>query len=136
MAKPGYKSVDDYIAAQAEPVRPILEQLRAMLRRLLPDADEVIAYQIPAYKRDGIAVIYFAGWKQHLSLYPVGDSFALAYPDEAAKYSISKGTVRFPLTEKPPAKLIEKIVKLRAKEAAAEAETRATKKARKPKAQR
>lgn len=128
MAKTDFKSVDDYLATMPEATRKVLDDVRATIRQVLPDANEVISYQIPAYKQDGVAVIYFAGWKEHFSLYPVGEAFAAAFPGEAARYPLSKGTVRFPLDEKVPVDLIKKIVKLRAAEAAKEAKAKAAKK--------
>ena len=71
MAKTNVRSVDDYIASQPEDVRPILERVRGAIRKAIPKAEEVISYQIPTYNLHGDAVIYFAGWKQHYSLYPV-----------------------------------------------------------------
>lgn len=131
MAKTDFKSVDDYLATVPEPTRKVLDQLRSIIRKTLPDAEEGIAYQIPAYKQDGVTVIYFAGWKEHYSLYPVGEGFSAAFPDAAAKYAIAKGTVRFPLDEKVPVKLIERIVKYRARQAAAEVKAKAERKRKK-----
>jgi len=128
MAKTDFQSVDDYLATMPEATRQVLGEVRSIIRKTLPEAEEVISYQIPAYKRDGIAVVYFAGCKEHFSLYPVGESFAAAFPEEAAKYPLSKGTIRFALDEKVPVALIKKIVKLRAKEAAEEAKAKAAKK--------
>lgn len=128
MAKTDFKSVDDYLATMPEATRKVLDDVRATIRQVLPDADEVISYQIPAYKQDGVGVIYFAGWKEHFSLYPVGEAFAAAFSEEAVRYPLSKGTVRFPLDEKVPVDLIKKIVKLRAAEAAKEAQAKAAKK--------
>lgn len=130
MAKTDFKSVDDYLATMPDATRAVLEQVRAIIRKVLPDADEGIAYQIPAYKKDGAGVIYFAGWKEHFSLYPVGEQFEAAFPEEAAKYPLAKGTIRFKLDEKVPARLIEKIVKMRAKEVAAQAKAKPAQKKR------
>ena len=116
MAKINYKSVDHYIAAQPEAVQSILERVRNIIRKAIPNADEAISYQIPTYKLNGRAVIYFAGWKQHYSLYPVSGLVKAAFPDELAPYEINKGTIRFPLSRPVPAKLIERIAKLRAEE--------------------
>jgi len=118
MTKVGFQSVDEYIASQPDTVRPILGQVRSAIRKALPRAEEVISYQIPAYKLHGAVVIYFAGWKQHYSLYPAGDFLVAAFKDELAPYKISKGTIRFPLSEPVPVKLIAQIVKFRAQEAA------------------
>ncbi len=118
MAKINYKSVDHYIAAQPEAVQAVLERVRNIIRRAVPQADEVISYQIPTYKLAGRAVIYFAGWKQHYSLYPATGLVRAAFQDELAPYQINKGTIRFPLSQPIPAKLIERIAKLRAQEVA------------------
>jgi uncharacterized protein YdhG (YjbR/CyaY superfamily) len=63
-------------------------------------------------------VVYFAGWKQHYSLYPAGARLVAAFKDDLAPYEVSKGTIRFPLSQPVPAKLIERIAKFLAKEAA------------------
>ena len=116
MAKTNFKSVDDYIATQPETVQAILERVRGAIRKAIPRAEEVISYQIPAYKLDGGAVIYFAGWKEHYSLYPASDRLVKAFKSDLAPYKISKGTIRFPLDEPVPAKLIADIAKFRAQE--------------------
>ena len=118
MAKTDFKSVDEYIAAQPEGARDVLERVRGAIRRALPRADEVISYQIPAYKMHGRAVIYFAGWKQHYSVYPVSAQLLESLGEDVAQYEVSKGTIRFPLGEPVPVKLIQRIAKHRAKEVA------------------
>ena len=70
MAKTDFKSVDEYIASQPEAAQGVLQRVRSTIRKALPEAEEVISYQIPAYKLHGGPVLYFAGWKQHYSLYP------------------------------------------------------------------
>ena len=116
MAKTAYASVDDYIAAQREELRPVLEQVRAAIRKGVPDAVEVISYQMPAYKMAGGVVIFFAGWKDHFSLYPFADDATAPFEKELAPYARSKGGIRFPLSQKPPLKLIEKLARARAAE--------------------
>jgi uncharacterized protein YdhG (YjbR/CyaY superfamily) len=118
VAKTSFKTVDDYIALQPEATQRVLERVRATLRKALPRAEEVISYQIPAYKLPGGAVIYFAGWKQHYSLYPATARVVETFEKELAPYSVSRGTIRFPLAEPVPLRLIERIAKLRAKEVA------------------
>jgi uncharacterized protein YdhG (YjbR/CyaY superfamily) len=113
-----YKSVDEYIASQPEPAAEILEDVRKAIRKALPSAEEVISYKMPAYKLDDEVVLYFAGWKRHYSLYPAGASLVAAFKDELSPYTVDKGTIRFPLSEAVPAKLIERIAKFRAKELA------------------
>jgi uncharacterized protein YdhG (YjbR/CyaY superfamily) len=118
MAKTDFKSVDEYIASQPEAVRGVLKRVRSIIRKAAPGTEEVISYQIPAYKLHGRPVLYFAGWKQHFSLYPSTDRLVAAFKDDLASYEISKGTIRFPLSEPVPVKLIEGIAKFRAKEVA------------------
>ncbi|HJS58334.1 MAG TPA: DUF1801 domain-containing protein [Vicinamibacteria bacterium] len=121
MAKTDFKSVDEYIAAQPEGVRPILKRVRSTIRKAVPGAEEVISYQIPAYKLPAGAVLYFAGWKQHYSLYPATAGLVATLQDDLAPYKISEGTIRFPLSEPVPVKLIERVARFRAKEVAGRA---------------
>jgi len=113
MAKTDFKSVNEYIASKPSDVRPVLKRLRSIIRKAIPAAEEGISYQIPAYKLDGVPVLYFAGWKQHYSLYPASDALAAAFKDELSRYELSKGTIRFPLSEPIPVDLIERIAKFR-----------------------
>jgi uncharacterized protein YdhG (YjbR/CyaY superfamily) len=122
MAKTDFKSVDEYIATHPEDVQAILQRVRGAIRKAVPGAEEVISYQIPAYKLHGGAVLYFAGWKQHYSLYPATDHLVEAFKDDLAPYEVNdKGTIRFPLSQPVPVKLIGRIAKFRAKEAAEDA---------------
>jgi uncharacterized protein YdhG (YjbR/CyaY superfamily) len=118
MAKTNFADVDEYISAQPETAQVVLQCLRSTLRKALPGAEEVISYKIPAYRLHGGIVLYFAGWKQHYSLYPAGEHLVAAFKDQLASYKVSKGTIRFPLCEPIPVKLIERIAKFRAEEAA------------------
>jgi uncharacterized protein YdhG (YjbR/CyaY superfamily) len=118
MAKTDFKSVDEYIATYPEDVQAILQRVRRTICKAVPGAEEVISYQIPAYKLQGAPVLYFAGWKQHYSLYPATNHLVAAFRDELAPYKVTKGTIRFSLSQPVPMKLIERIAKFRAKEAA------------------
>jgi uncharacterized protein YdhG (YjbR/CyaY superfamily) len=118
MAKTDFKSVDEYIASQSEAVQSVLKRVRTAIRKAVPGAEEVISYKIPAYKLHGRPVLYFAGWKQHYSLYPATGHVVAAFKDDLAPYEINKGTIRFPLSQPVPARLIERIAKFRAKEVA------------------
>jgi uncharacterized protein YdhG (YjbR/CyaY superfamily) len=129
-AKTDFESVDEYIATHPEHVQSILRRVRSTIRKALPGVEEGISYQIPTYKLGGGAALYFAGWKRHYSLYPAGDRLVAALKDELAPYEVEKGTIRFPLSAPVPVKLIERIAKFRAKEAAARAKAKG--KTRKP----
>lgn len=108
------KDIDDYIARCPADVKPILEKVRATISSAAPDAHEVISYQMPAFKQQGI-LVYFAAWKQHIGLYPPisGDK---AIEKAVARYAGPKGNLQFPLDEPIPYSLIERIVKLRLKQ--------------------
>jgi len=118
MAKLSFKSVDEYIASQPEAARSVLERVRAAIRQTAPRAEEMISYNIPTYKLDGAPLIYFAGWKQHYSLYPVSESIVAACPAVDVPHEVKKSTIRFPLAKAVPDELIARIVMLRAKEVA------------------
>jgi uncharacterized protein YdhG (YjbR/CyaY superfamily) len=118
MANTDSKSVDDYIASQPEAVRHILGRVRSAIRKAVPEAEEVISYKIPAYKLHGRPVLYFAAWKQHYSLYPATERLIAAFKSELAPYELSKGTIRFPLSQLVPMALITRLAKFRAKEVA------------------
>ena len=117
MGKANFTDVDEYISSQPETAQVALQLVRRTLRKALPGAQEVISYKIPAYRLNGGIVLYFAGWKQHYSLYPAGERMATAFKDQLASYKVSKGTIRFPLSEPVPVTLIERIAKYRAEEA-------------------
>jgi uncharacterized protein YdhG (YjbR/CyaY superfamily) len=117
MGKANFTNVDEYISAQPETAQLVLQRVRSTLRKARPGADEVLSYKIPAYRLRGEIVLYFAGWKQHYSLYPAGERMVAAFKDQLASYKVSKGTIRFPLSEPVPVKLIERIAKFRAEEA-------------------
>jgi uncharacterized protein YdhG (YjbR/CyaY superfamily) len=127
VAKTDFKSVDEYIASQPEAVRSILGRVRGAIRKAVPEAEEVISYQIPAYKLQSGPVLYFAGWKQHYSLYPATGRVIAAFKDELAPYEIDKGTIRFPLSQPVPVQLIGRIARFRAKEVAGRENIKAAK---------
>jgi uncharacterized protein YdhG (YjbR/CyaY superfamily) len=108
------KSVDEYIAAQPEAVRPKLEKVRAAIRSAVPEAVELIGYRMPGYKLHGKPMLYFAAFTQHYSLFAASGSFFATLADDLKDYEVRKGTVHFPLTKPVPVKLISRIAKLRA----------------------
>jgi uncharacterized protein YdhG (YjbR/CyaY superfamily) len=107
-------SVDEYIAAQPEALRPRLEQVRAAIRRAVPEAVEGIGYGMPGYKLNGRPLLYFAGFKQHYSLFAASGTFFASLEQELKNYEQRKGTIHFPLDEPVPVRLISRIAKLRA----------------------
>jgi uncharacterized protein YdhG (YjbR/CyaY superfamily) len=107
-------TVDEYIAAQPEALRPKLEQVRAAIRRAVPEALEVIGYGMPGYKVNGKPLLYFAGFKQHYSLFAASGTFFASLAEELKDYEQRKGTVHFPFDKPVPVKLISRIAKARA----------------------
>ena len=123
------KSVDEYIAAQPESVQPKLEQVRAAIRKAVPEAVEGIGYRMPGYKLHGKPLLYFAGFKEHYSLFAASGTFFETLKDELQDYELRKGTIHFPVDEKVPVKLITRIAKLRAAGIAAAGRTKEKRKA-------
>ena len=116
MAKTDFKSVNEYIASKPTEVRVTLKQVRSIIRKALPAAEEAISYQIPVYKLNGVPALFFAGWKHHYSLYPASDALVAEFRDELARYELSKGTIRFPFSEPVPERLIGRIARFRARQ--------------------
>ena len=114
--------IDGYIAQFPDDVQAVLEQVRETIRTAAPDAEEVISYQMPAFRQHGI-LVYFAAWKQHIGLYPPisGDT---AIEKAVARYAGPKGNLQFPLDEPMPLALIERIVKLRVRQDTEKAEAK------------
>lgn len=111
-------TIDACIAAQPEAAQTALRKVRAAIRKGIPDAREAISYKIAAYNLHGRFVLYFAGWKKHYSLYPTSAAMVEAFRKELAPYQVEKGTIRFPMSAPVPAKLVERLARFRAGEAA------------------
>lgn len=110
---PSPQSIDDYIASAPEEMRPVLEAVRATVRKAAPAAEERISYRMPAFFLDG-ALVYFAVFKKHIGLYPPVQDVSLK--PLLARYAGPKGNLKFPLSQPMPHALIAKIVKARIKE--------------------
>lgn len=109
------QTVPDYIAAAAQEVRPKLNQIRAAIKKVAPDATEYISYGMPVLKYER-PFIGFAAMRNHIGLYPMSGSFVAAHEKELAGYTTSKGAIQLPLDKPLPLTLIKRIVKLRIKE--------------------
>jgi uncharacterized protein YdhG (YjbR/CyaY superfamily) len=127
---PPPRDIDEYIAGFSPAVQGVLERVRRTIRKAIPKAEEAISYRIPTYKLNGRNVLYFAGWKEHYSLYPSTDRLVAALKDDLAPYEVNnKGTIRFPLSRPVPVKLIRDIATFRAKEVAERSATKTREKA-------
>jgi uncharacterized protein YdhG (YjbR/CyaY superfamily) len=109
--KSGFASMDAYIATFPPDVQKTLKKVRSTIKAAAPKAEEAISYGIPTFKMHGKYVIYFAGWKNHISIYPVpaGDE---VFQKEIEPYISGRGTLKFPLDKPIPFKLITQMVKL------------------------
>ncbi len=107
------KDVDEYLAGVPEPARSTLIKVRAAIRSAMPaEATETISYQMPAFKYKGRPLLWFAAFSNHCSLFPTA-SVIEAIKNELKGFSISKGTIQFPLDKPLSAALLKKMVKLR-----------------------
>ncbi len=106
-----FKNVDEYISMFPAEVIKQLVHLRNIIQKAAPKIQEVISYNMPAYKANGV-LVYFAGNKQHIGFYPTSSGVRV-YEKELAGYDTSKGTIRFPIEKPLPVKLITQIVKFR-----------------------
>jgi uncharacterized protein YdhG (YjbR/CyaY superfamily) len=118
-------NIDEYIAVAPPAVRPILTEIRRVIRAAAPAADEVISYRMPAFSQHGI-LVYFAAFKNHIGLYPPVSSDA-KLEKAVEPYAGPKGNLKFPLDRPIPYALIRRIVKLRVKQNLARAAERSTK---------
>jgi uncharacterized protein YdhG (YjbR/CyaY superfamily) len=116
MGRTSFNSVDEYIVAQSQAVQHTLERVRSIIRKTVPEAQEVISYNMPTYTLHGRRLMYFAVWKQHYALYAATKPVLAAFRDELAAYEVDKGTIRFPLSDPVPARLIGRIARFRANE--------------------
>ncbi len=105
--------VDEYLAEVDEPGHSTLQGLRTVLQRLLPDAEEGLAYGAPAYRVDGKVIAGFSASAKHLSYLPHSGDVLAGLGDAVAGYATSKGALRFPLDEPLPEALVAQLVAAR-----------------------
>ena len=103
------QTIDEYIAAQDERVQPRLNEIRAILRKALPEAEECISWSMPTYRK-GRNIIHFAAFKKHIGVYPGGEATE-KFVEELAEYDTSKGTIRLPYDRKLPEDLLVRIAR-------------------------
>lgn len=126
--QPKFQTVDEYISSLPAESRGPLEKLRKAIKQAAPKAEEVISYNMPAFKYHGM-LVYYAAFKSHIGFYPANASLiSKEFKKELASYETSKGTIRFPLGTLIPLTLIKSIVRLRAKQNLEKAKAKAKKK--------
>jgi uncharacterized protein YdhG (YjbR/CyaY superfamily) len=123
------QDIDEYIKAFPKDVRVILEKIRATIRRAAPEAKETIAYQIPTFTLEG-NLVHFAAFKSHVGFYPTPSGIE-KFKAELSAYQGAKGSVKFPLDQPIPFRLIADIVRFRVRENHERARTRGEEESRK-----
>ncbi len=105
--------VREYFAALPPAARRRVKEMRAIIHAVAPEAVEGFSYRIPGFKLEGKSFVWYAAFKHHTSLFPMGPTIRKALAKELEGYEMSKGTVRFPLDEPLPVGLVKKLVKAR-----------------------
>lgn len=108
------EDIDAYIQAQREEVRPLLQEVRAVIHAAAPEATERMSYAIPTFFLNG-NLVHFAAFTNHIGLYPGAEGIA-TFAEELSRYKYAKGSVQFPLSEPLPFDLITRIVRFRAEQ--------------------
>jgi uncharacterized protein YdhG (YjbR/CyaY superfamily) len=109
-----FQTVEEYLAAFPPPIQKLITSMRRCIKKAAPEAEEVISYQMPAYKYHGM-LVYFCAFKNHIGFYPRISGIE-AFKRELSAYKGAKGSVQFPIDKPLPLGLIAKIVKFRVKE--------------------
>jgi len=106
------KTVDEFISSLPKEKQEIMQRVRELIKKEVPEAEEAMGYGVPAFKLNGKYLVYYAVFKEHFGLYPTPETIEF-FKDELKDYKQSKGAVQFPLAKPLPMELIKKIVKYR-----------------------
>jgi uncharacterized protein YdhG (YjbR/CyaY superfamily) len=117
MKKSKATNIDEYIESFPKDVQKILQEVRTVIKKAAPNAEEAIKYEIPTFVLNG-NLVHFAAFKNHIGFYPAPIGIE-AFKKELAQYAGGKGSAKFPIDKPMPLALISKIVKFRVKKSAA-----------------
>lgn len=107
------EAIDQYLRALEEPKRSTLEALRSTILNIVPDAEQIISYGLPAFRLRGATVAGFAAFKAHLSYLPFSGSVLKQLEGELAGYTMTKSSLHFPIDRPLPPALVRKLLELR-----------------------
>jgi uncharacterized protein YdhG (YjbR/CyaY superfamily) len=107
------EEVDQYLESVEEPKRSTLAVLRRTILEVVPDAEQVISYRVPAFRVGGKIVAGFAAFKDHLSYLPFSGSVLAQFSDELAGYTMTKSSLHFPVDRPLPKALVRKLIAVR-----------------------
>jgi uncharacterized protein YdhG (YjbR/CyaY superfamily) len=110
------EKVDEYLRGVEEPGRSTLRTLRRTILEIVPDAEQVISYSVPAFRVRGKTIAGFGAFKDHLSYLPFSGSVLGALREELRGYTMTKSALHFPVDQPPPKPLIEKLIAVRLQE--------------------
>lgn len=105
--------VDEYLRGVDEPKRSTLQALRRTILEIVPDADQVISYRVPAFRVRGKTVAGFAAFKDHLSYLPFSGSVLAQLADELEGYTMTKSALHFPVDRPLPKTVVKKLIAVR-----------------------
>jgi uncharacterized protein YdhG (YjbR/CyaY superfamily) len=108
--------VDEYLRGIDEPKRTTLQQLRRTILEIVPDAEQVISYRVPAFRVRGKTVAGFAAFKDHLSYLPFSGSVLDQLGDDLEGYTMTKSALHFPVDRALPKPLVQKLIAVRTEE--------------------
>lgn len=115
--------IDKYISGFPADVQEVLKRIRTVIKNAAPEAEESMAYGMPAYKTHGKPLVYFAGYKNHIGFYATPSGHE-EFEKDLSKYKQGKGSAQFPLDQPMPYDLIKRIVEFRVKENSDKAATK------------
>lgn len=113
-SKHAFHTIDEYHALFPAHIQELLSKMRTTIRRVAPEAEEVISYGMPGFKWHGL-LVWYAGYKKHIGFYPSASPIEV-FKKQLTKYKTSKGAIQFPIDQEIPVALIEEIVRFRMEE--------------------